>query len=65
MTRHDLRTEKLAVLPKRHETSFFALGNVNVALVGQSNSSTQLMGIGVIAAQGSQQSNTAIVLQHN
>lgn len=65
MTRHDLRTEKLAVLPKRHETSFFALGNVNAALVLQNNTNVQAMGVGVLAAQASYQQNNAIVYQHN
>ena len=60
-----LKSESLVVLPKRHETSAVAIGNVNWAAVGQSNASLQVRVVGVAAAQLSGQSNTAVVLQHN
>lgn len=60
-----LKSEKLVVLPQRHETSFISLFNTNVAAVGQNNTNVQAMGIGILALQASGQSNNAAVIQHN
>ena len=60
-----LSSEQLRALPKRCETSFIAVGNWNVAAVGQSNTSVQGIGLGILAAQLNGQSNGALVAQHN
>lgn len=60
-----LHTEHLEILPKRLETKKISIGNVNVAVVGQSNHSGQLMGLGIVAAQLNAQSNGAYVNQRN
>lgn len=61
----DLQTEHLELLPRRLETKKISLFNTNVAGVGQSNASGQLMGAGVLAIQANYQSNGAFVNQRN
>jgi len=62
---HDLQTERLELLPRRLETKKISLFNTNVAVVGQSNESAQVMGAGVFAIQANYQSNGAWVNQRN
>jgi hypothetical protein len=66
MTRHDLVHENLTVLPKRFETRRWGRGggNINIALVGQSNFNLQAVGVGAFVIQDNYQQNIAVVNQH-
>jgi len=65
MTNRELEAERLDLLPRRLETKKISAGNANVAIVGQSNASAQVMGLGIFAVQANYQSNWAGVNQHN
>jgi hypothetical protein len=62
--RHTLYNEQLTVLPKRFETRGWGRGNTNIALVGQTNYSTQFSGFSLFSQQVSYQTNVAVINQH-
>ena len=64
MEKRDLRTERLAALPMRYETSFIFVHGVNIALVSQSNTNVQLTTTSLGAFNLASQGNLSSVSQH-